>query len=145
MTEQTPLSFFIHLARAQAIIARTFDRSLQGGLGLNEFVILHHLFGAEDQKMRRIDLADKIGLTASGVTRILLPMEKLGMVKREANTLDARVSFVKLAAGGKRLYAEAVESAEEVASELLSSFTPLQIKEATSILAAASRGASDYV
>jgi DNA-binding MarR family transcriptional regulator len=120
MTQSTPqLSFFLHMSRAHAIVSRAFDRGLPGGLGLNDFIILYHLSNAADERMRRTDLAEKLGLTQSGVTRMLLPMEKIGLVKREESEFDGRVSFVKLASGGKRLLSEAMESAELRAEELL--------------------------
>lgn len=122
------LKFFLNLAQAQAIITRAFDRSMEGGLGFNDFLILYYLSQAEGEKMRRIDLADKVALTASGITRMLLPMEKIGLVKRESNPADARVSFVKLASGGKRLLEETMESAELLAEELLPE-TKLQKKD----------------
>lgn len=112
------LQFFLNLAKLQAIMNRRFDSAL-GGLGLNEFIILFALAVAPDAKMRRIDLAEKIGLTASGVTRILLPMEKIGLVAKEVNEHDARVSLVLLAPGGKRKLEEALERAELLSQELL--------------------------
>ena len=78
------LGFFFNLAKIQAVMARKFDSKLNG-LGLNEFIILYNLSLAEGSEMRRIDLAEKIGLTASGITRLLLPMEKIGLVKRRIN------------------------------------------------------------
>jgi DNA-binding MarR family transcriptional regulator len=68
--------------------------------------------------MRRVDLAERIGLTASGITRMLIPMEKIGLVERDVSAQDARVSFVMLAPGGKRLLTEAQERAEILAEEL---------------------------
>lgn len=112
------LQFFLSLAKIQAIMNRRFDSAL-GGLGLNEFIILYYLDQAPDKKMRRIDLAEKIGLTASGVTRILLPMEKVGLIKKEANEHDARVSLVMLAPGGKRKFEEGLERAELLTNEII--------------------------
>ncbi len=112
------LQYFIGLSKLQSIMNRRFDSAL-GGLGLNEFIILFHLDQAPDTKMRRIDLAEKIGLTASGVTRILLPMEKVGLVKKEVNEHDARVSLVMLEPGGKRKLDEALERAELLSGELI--------------------------
>jgi DNA-binding MarR family transcriptional regulator len=85
---------------------------------LNEFIILGELSQAEG-KLRRIDLAERIGLTASGVTRLLLPMEKIGLVRREANKDDARSSLVVLASGGKRKLEEALTRAEEFCEDNL--------------------------
>jgi DNA-binding MarR family transcriptional regulator len=113
------VSFFLELAKAQNHIGRRFDCGL-GGLSLNWFVILHALNAAEDQRMRRIDLAEKVGLTPSGVTRLLAPMEKIGLIKREAADQDARVSYVALAPGGKRTYEEGLERAEVLAEDILS-------------------------
>ena len=86
-------------------------------------MILHYLSQAEGERMRRIDLAERIGLTASGVTRLLLPMEKIGLVRREPSEHDARVSNVSLAPGGKRLLEERLEAGERLAQELLPAAT----------------------
>jgi DNA-binding MarR family transcriptional regulator len=117
------VEFFLALAKTQTILARRFDNGL-GGLGLNEFIILQTLSQAPDERMRRIDLATKVGLTASGITRLLAPMEKVGLVKREATKDDARVSFVALAPGGKRKLAEGMERAEQLAEDLLPNTDP---------------------
>ena len=114
------VKFFINLAKIQAIMNRRFDSGL-GGLGFNEFIILYHLSQAEGEKMRRIDLAEKIGLTASGVTRLLLPMEKVGLVKKEVNREDARSSLVMLAHGGKNKLREGIERAELILDDIIPS------------------------
>lgn len=115
-----PLKFFLNLTTIQALNAKRFDARLSAhGISLNEFMILFHLGEAPDEKMRRVDLAEKIGLTASGITRMLTPLEKLGMVKREANSRDARVSYVKLANAGKRILTEAIATAEATAEQIL--------------------------
>ncbi|WP_202796955.1 MarR family winged helix-turn-helix transcriptional regulator [Pedosphaera parvula] len=113
------LQLFVRLARVNAIMARRFDGRLGHGLGFNDFVILLALSQSANGRMRRIDLAECLGITASGVTRMLAPMEKIGLVKREANVHDARVSYVALAAGGKRLLAESLESAEVLSEEVV--------------------------
>jgi DNA-binding MarR family transcriptional regulator len=112
------LQFFLNLAKIQAVMTRRFDGSL-GGLSLSEFLILLHLDSAPDQKLRRVDLAEKIGLTASGVTRLLLPMEKIGLIMKELNARDARVSFVRIASGGQRQLSESLERAELLAGEII--------------------------
>ncbi len=114
------LDFFLNLAKAKTVVARRFDNRLSfHGLGFSDLMILYQLSRDPHDKMRRIDLAESVGLTASGVTRLLLPMEKIGLVKRETSEQDARVSYVALAPGGKRLLAEALDSAEVLARDLL--------------------------
>lgn len=112
------LKFFLNMAKVQAVMSRRFDSALNG-ISLNEFVILLHLDQAPGQKLRRVDLAEKIGLTASGVTRLLLPMEKIGLIQKEVNERDARVSFVLLAPGGKTKLEEGIERANLLSQELL--------------------------
>jgi DNA-binding MarR family transcriptional regulator len=127
------LQFFITLAEAYAKIVAKFDRHMLGGLGFNDFIILYHISLAPQERMRRIDLADKIGLTPSGITRMLLPMEKLGMLKRENSEDDGRVSYVKLASGGRRLLDETLEEAEILSEELMPSVKLENAKEISEI------------
>ena len=120
------LQFIVQIAKVNSLLLRKFDGGL-GGLGFTEFVILSHLADAVDTKLRRIDLANKVGLTASGITRILLPMEKVGYIQREINPLDARVSYVLLAPGGKRMLGEIVEQAQSLADEILPEEKAVQV------------------
>lgn len=126
------LEFLLNLSKAQAIISRRFD-SLLGGLGFNEFVILHAINDSSD-KMRRVDLAEKIGLTASGVTRLLLPMEKIGLIKREVDELDGRVSYVIMTAAGKKKLFEAIERVDFYIEENMSKIKPDKISQALSVI-----------
>jgi DNA-binding MarR family transcriptional regulator len=98
-------------------------------LGLNEFTILYNLNIAIDKKMRRIDLANKIGLTASGVTRLLLPMEKIGLVQRGESEKDARARYIMIAPGGKRALSEAIERMELLMHELIPNKKSGKLKE----------------
>jgi len=84
--------------------------------------------------MRRIDLAEKIGLTASGITRLLLPMEKIGLIKKEANEQDARVSYVVLASGGQTKLNEGLERLEIFSEDLIPKTKYKKIEEATKLL-----------
>ncbi len=130
-TISTNLKTVLNLAKVQTILSRRFDSGL-GGVGFNEFIILYHLSQSPDGKMRRIDLAEKIGLTASGVTRLLLPMEKTGLIKRGEAERDARVSYVLIAPGGQRRLTEATERAEEITEELFPS--EVKLSELTKLL-----------
>lgn len=102
----------------QSVVSRRFD-NMGSMVGFTDFLVLYHLSQAEGQQLRRVDLADKMGMTASGVTRLLVPMEKLLLVSREANPRDARVSMAKLTSGGQRVLMETLERAERVAQELI--------------------------
>jgi DNA-binding MarR family transcriptional regulator len=112
------VKLIIGLAKTQTILSNRFDRGL-GGLGFSEFLILYHLAQAAEQKMRRVDIADKIGLTASGVTRQLLPMEKVHYVKSGPNENDARVRWVIITDAGKQRLTEALERLELLSEEII--------------------------
>ncbi len=114
----TSLSFLLSMAKVQTLLTRRFDTGL-GGLSYTEFMILYYLSVSPDQKLKRIDLANKVGLTASGITRLLLPMEKIGLVSKEVNERDARVSFVIIAPGGKAKLDDASQRAELIAEETI--------------------------
>ncbi|MFT7665371.1 MAG: DNA-binding MarR family transcriptional regulator [Planctomycetota bacterium] len=92
-------------------ISKKLDSSLSlHGISFSEFMILSYLDKAPGKAMKRIDLAEQIGLSASGITRMVLPMEKIGLVKKETNQRDARVRLVKLSTAGKRILGEASSS-----------------------------------
>jgi DNA-binding MarR family transcriptional regulator len=134
MTTTTPsLKLLMNLAIAHSITSRRFDGRL-GSLGFTEFLILFHLEQTPQGKMRRVDLAEQVGLTASGITRLLAPMEKIGLVKREADKTDARVSFVAIAEGGKRMLQESMENAEELAARLLTVAKRGEVEHANRLL-----------
>ena len=52
------------------------------GLTINDYEALLHLSRAEEGRMRRVDLAEQLILTASGVTRLLDGLERTGWVER---------------------------------------------------------------
>jgi DNA-binding MarR family transcriptional regulator len=84
--------------------------------------------------LRRVDLADRVGFTASGITRMLAPMEKIGLISRESNERDARVSYVVLAPGGKRLLEESIKTAEHVALDIFPQSKTKKIEKLPEIL-----------
>jgi DNA-binding MarR family transcriptional regulator len=113
------LKLLMNLAKIQAVISRKFDRLAFHGIGFNDFLILHLLQQAPGEQLRRNELAEKIGLTASGITRLLLPMEKIGLVAREANERDARITYAKLTPTGRQIYNEALLLANSIAEEIV--------------------------
>ncbi|MEU6092161.1 MarR family transcriptional regulator [Streptomyces sp. NPDC047085] len=109
----------LRLMRAQAALVRRFDARLGGlhGVSLADFTLLLRLGQAPGGRMRRVDLAEALGLTASGVTRGLAPLERIGLVTRERDARDARVAYASLTDTGRRLLAEMRATAEETAAE----------------------------
>ncbi len=103
------LESWVFFLRAHAAITRELSAQLQRehGLTLNDYEVLLHLSWAEHKMMRRVDLADRILLTASGITRLLEGLERAGFVGKETCSSDARVSYAKLTDAGAQKLREA--------------------------------------
>jgi len=80
------------------------------GLTINGYEALLHLARAEGARMRRVDLAERLILTASGVTRLLDGLERAGLVDRAACDSDRRVTYAVLTPAGRTKLEEASES-----------------------------------
>jgi DNA-binding MarR family transcriptional regulator len=80
------------------------------GLSINDFECLLLLARAEERRMRRVDLAQQLILTASGVTRLLDGLEKEGWVDRAACASDRRVTYAVLTDAGYRKLQQASQS-----------------------------------
>ena len=106
------------------------------GVGLSEYLVLHQLFLARGQKMRRVDLAEQVGLSPSGITRLLNPMEKIGLIDKEPNPRDARVSFVALSASGLRVYEESTKAFEFSSKRLFESLDSKQLSTFSALVGA---------
>lgn len=110
-------------------------RKLNGqGLGFGDLAVLFAISQAPDEKIRRTDLAEAVGLTASGVTRLLVPLEKIGVVKREAHERDARVSYATITKSGKELFENSLRDIERKAEELIPDHQKSNLHAATQLL-----------
>jgi len=121
-TAAKALEFSLLVSRTNAELARRLDRRLGAlhGLSFVDFTVLNELARDPGGKLRRVELAEKLGLTQSAVTRILVPLEKIGLVSRHPDPNDARVGYAALTKTGRTLWEEATETAEEACGDLLS-------------------------
>ncbi len=96
------LESWVSFLRSHSAITRELSVQLQRehGLTLNDYEVLLHLGRAEGHMMRRVDLAESVLLTASGITRLLDGLERAGYVCKETCKSDARVSYAKLTDAG---------------------------------------------
>lgn len=112
------------------------------GIGVTEYLVLNQLYATPTQTMRRSDLAERVGLSPSGVTRLIAPMEKTGLVKKEDSPRDARVSLVTLSASGKQIYEDAQASFAHASAALLEPLTDEQLRAFSECLKVLSKGFS---
>src|SRR5262245_16132948 len=103
---------WVRLLRGHAALRRTLSVQLQGdhGLSVNDYEALLRLSRAEDGQLRRVDLADGLQLTPSGVTRMLDGLEQLGLVCKGQCPGDARVSYAVITDAGRKRLKEASAS-----------------------------------
>ncbi len=80
------------------------------GLSVSEYFLLTHLAQTPNHRLSRVDLAKRMRISASTVTRMAAPMEKLGLLARESDPRDARLAFVVLTKAGLKRAKEARET-----------------------------------
>jgi len=93
---------FANLATAYATLTRELSATLvaQHGLTINDYGCLLLLSRAGEEGMRRIDLANELRLSPSGITRLLDRLEGQGLVGKGSCKEDARVSYAILTETG---------------------------------------------
>ena len=94
---------------AYAKVVPTLDLSLvrSQNLSLNQFEVLAWLAGAGRRGLRMSDLASRIVLSPSGVTRVVDRLEQRGLVERCVFEDDKRGSVATLTADGRALLRKA--------------------------------------
>ncbi len=101
--QSSSLSAWVGLLRGHAALTRELNARLvtQHGLTINDFEALYHLAHSEDKVMRRVDLAERLLLTPSGVTRLLDGLERAGLVGKATCATDLRVTYAVLTDAGR--------------------------------------------
>jgi DNA-binding MarR family transcriptional regulator len=98
------LEAWINFLRAHAAVTRQFNAELLAtqDLTINDFDVLAQLSRAPEQALKRVDLAERVLLTPSGITRLLKGLEEAGYVSNRPCAEDARVTYAVLTPKGKR-------------------------------------------
>jgi DNA-binding MarR family transcriptional regulator len=128
---------WLRFLRAHAAITRELSSRLEAlhELTLSDFDVLVQLYYAEGRRMRRIDIARSVLLTASGITRLLDGLESCGLVAKERCESDARVTYAVLTDAGVKKIEEARESHNADIEELFGSrFAPEEREQLTELL-----------
>ena len=100
---RTELEPFVRFLRAHAAVVRELSSELVAAheLTINDYEVLLRLSRADGSRMRRVDLAQEVLLTPSGITRLLEGLERAGFVERVACKEDLRVSYAQLTPAGR--------------------------------------------
>lgn len=139
MTTALDTLFDLSLARTQ--LARDVDHPLSAhGISLADLAILRELRREPAQKLRRSELAQRLGITPSGIARQVAPLERIGLVARESHDRDARLALVVLTKTGAQIVDDALQTAEAAADRALSARWSDAERERLSKLLARARG-----
>ena len=100
------LSAWIGLLRGHAALTRTLNAELiaDHGITINDYDVMAQLVKAPERKMRRVDLARSVVLSASGITRLLDGLEREGWVCKASCTSDGRITYAVLTDDGLAKY-----------------------------------------
>lgn len=112
----------LHLLKAHAVLEERISGELASihGLALKDALLLMQLARAPLTRLSRIELARRLNASPSTITRTCMPLEKLGLVGREDDQRDARLSYVVLTAAGRTRVEEAEATLRQKAAELFS-------------------------
>jgi DNA-binding MarR family transcriptional regulator len=110
----------VGLSRVDAWLRKRIEPALPG-IGYTDFMILAELDSVVGGRLRPVDLASRMLLTPSGVTRAILPLSKIGLVERSSHERDARASYVAITRAGRDKLDEAMDDVERIVGETLGS------------------------
>ena len=138
LIEQASARTFAALLRAHAAATRSLSAQLSAdhGLTLSDYEVLLRLAHAEDRRMRRVDLAEEVLLTASGITRLLDGLERSGFVERASCSSDRRVVYAVLTeAGLDKLRTAAKSHLQQIDALFRARLGDQELDELTALLA----------
>jgi DNA-binding MarR family transcriptional regulator len=127
---QTAITAWVRLAGAHASMTRAFNADLQaaGAITVTDFEALRRLAAAPGGRMRRVDLAQAVGLTASGITRLLDGLQGCGLVRKEQCTADARVTYAVITDTGHEVLTRTAQTHLDGLAALFSErFSPEEV------------------
>jgi DNA-binding MarR family transcriptional regulator len=97
------------MLEVHAALTQTLDAEMraQHGLTLSAYEVLMFLADAPGGKMRMSEIADRVLLSRSAVTRLVDRLEALGLVERCAAPEDGRGAFAQITDAGRERFGPA--------------------------------------
>ncbi len=107
--------------RASAFIDERITGALSAvhGVSLRDTMLMLYVKNAPGSKLSRIELAKRLCVSPSTVTRTTNPLEKIGLIGREADNRDARLSYVVLTPTGAKLLKNTEKTLEQLSGDFL--------------------------
>ncbi len=120
------------LVEVSADVHASLESELMAAFGFREgdYAVLVNLSEAPDRRLRMCDLAERLHLSPSGLTRRLDGLVRAGLVEREPSATDRRVTLAALTdAGFAALEAAAPVHVDGVRRHFLAHLTRAQIRQ----------------
>jgi DNA-binding MarR family transcriptional regulator len=136
--ERPSVAAWVGLLRSYLALTRELNGELvsEHGLTINDYEVLLHLARAPERRLRRVDLADRLLLTASGITRLLDGLQRAGYVDKASCDTDARVTYAVLTEEGlEKLRAAADTHVDGIRERFESRFSEEELETLAGLLA----------
>lgn len=127
--QRDELDVWAGFLRTHSSITRLLSAGLERehGLTVREFEVLLILADVSPDGLRMTDLAERVYLTPSGLSRLVLRMEQRGLVQRAADPRDQRASTISLTGTGAELFGRAASAhRDRVREHFLTRLSPEQ-------------------
>ncbi|HEX7017336.1 MAG TPA: MarR family transcriptional regulator [Patescibacteria group bacterium] len=132
-TASSQLTFFIILTRTKNRTLKYFESILEE-LNFNEFLVLYYLNRSFKRKLTQTELADRLGITRAGMTRILKIMQGTKLIKVDFSADDTRAKYIQPTTVGYQKFLQALERLDSGAKHLTSSTDEEFLEECTQFL-----------
>jgi DNA-binding MarR family transcriptional regulator len=136
--ESTELETWVQWLRAHAAVTRELNAQLvnEHGLTINDYEVLLHLAKAPKETLKPVELAARVLLTPSGITRLLAGLERSGYVCRVDCAADKRVSYAQLTPEGREKLREASDThLAGIAAQFTGRFTRTELATLAELIA----------
>ena len=120
------------LLRVHAALVKALDTEMEEGHGLplTSYEVLLYLGKEPDGRLRMAELADRVLLSRSGMTRLVDRLERDGLLERHSCTDDKRGSYAVLTQQGAELLARArPDHLESVRRRFLAHFSEDELQQ----------------
>jgi DNA-binding MarR family transcriptional regulator len=109
MLDRDLYAAWLNLSRVYVSTRLELDRAIQRetGIGLAEGEILFRLVFAPGHRLRMSDLADRLGMAQSGITRVMDRLAEQGLAVRETRPSNRRTIDACLTAAGHEAFERA--------------------------------------
>jgi len=114
-----------------AVIGKQIDLILADvhGISFDEYMVLHNLAMSGDNTMDRKALGESVGKSVLDITKMLNPMEKIGLVEKQVDNKKPKMKRIKLTKSGEKLFKNTGARLDHYAEQNLGVLDKLQLED----------------